>query len=442
MKFLFCPLYAAVFLTCVAAGPATQPASIAFDVNPALPAIPDRTFNFADYGAVGDGKTMNTEAFHKAVDAVHAAGGGRLVVPPGNYLTMPFVLTSHMDLHLDKGATILASNKFSDFGLPDPSTATQAVVGTFKKKLTPLIGGRDLTDVALTGEGTIDGSGAIWWAWSEKAARGKPGRIIYPRPKMVVLDNITRLHVQGITLTNSPSFHLVPHHCQDVLVEGIRVIAPGDSPNTDGIDPSASHNVLIRNCYIDNGDDNISFKGGSGLVENVLVTDCTCMHGHGISVGSDTQGGIRNILVQRCTFEGTHPAIRIKSARDRGGVIENITYTDITMKNVGTAITLNLFYEDKLGAKSREQRPVTRTTPIVRNIVIRNVTVSGAKLAGEMIGLPEMPLSHILLDNVQITADTGMNIQDGSDIELKNVSIMPKSGQPWTANHADVQASP
>lgn len=408
-------------------------------VDPNLPVIPARTFTLTDFGGVGDGKAMNTEAFRRAIDAVTKAGGGHLTVPAGTYLTLPFVLTSHLDLHLDKQATIVAPDTLTACGFPDPAKSTQSEVNAMRRTLRPLIGGSNLTDVAITGEGTIDGSGAAWWAWSEKAARGHPGRIIIPRPRLVQIEGCQRLHVQGVTLTRSPMFHLVPHHCEDVLIEDVKILAPADSPNTDAIDPSASTNILIRRCLLDVGDDNVAFKAGDGPIVNALVTDCTCKHGHGISFGSETRGGAHDVLVTRCTFEGTHPAIRIKSSRTKGGgPVENVTYSDITMKDVGTAITLNLYYDDKPGVKAREPKPVTPTTPIVRNIFIRNVTVDGAKLAGEIIGLPERPLENIVLDHVTITAEKGMVVQDAKDVHFDDVKITAKDGPPLTQTAAQV----
>lgn len=408
-------------------------------VAPKLPEIPARTFKLADFGGVGDGKTMNTDTFRRAIDAASKAGGGHLIVPAGTYLTMPIVLTSHLDLHLDKDATILFPNALAAYGFPDLDHATQAQADAMERSLHPLIGGSHLTDVAITGEGTINGSGDAWWAWTKKPAAAHPGRVVIPRVRLVQFDRCRRVHVQGVTLTRSPQFHLMPDKCEDVLIEDVKILAPGDAPNTDAIDPYSCKNLLIRRCLLDVGDDNVAFKTSDGPIENALVTDCTCKHGHGISFGSQLHGGAHDILVTRCTFEGTHPAIRIKSSRTRGGgTVENITYSDITMKDVGTAITINLYYFDKPGMAARKAEPVTPTTPMVRNILIRNVTVDGAKEAGDLVGLPERPLENILLDYVTITAEKGMVIQDAKNVHFDDVKITPKSGPPFTATAAQV----
>ncbi len=404
-------------------------------------AIPQRTFTITDFGARGDGTTMNTDAIRKAIEACAKSGGGRVVVPAGIFLTGPIALASRTALVLEKGAVIQASDRFADFGLPDPLPAVQSEIDAFKKQLRPLISGTKLEDVSILGEGIIDGAGAAWWAKSDKVAERavaptKPGGpapaankpLYVPRPHLIVLRDCARVHIQGVTLKNSPMFHLVPHHCHDVLVEDVTILSPADSPNTDGIDPANSRDVLIRRCTIDTGDDNIALKGGGvggEPTENVTVTDCKFLHGHGVSIGSETQAGVRNFLVQRCSFEGTGTALRIKSDRTRGGVVENVIYRDITMKNVETAITIFLYYDDKKAALKPEPKPVTENTPIVRRIQFLNITCDGTtKKAGEIIGLPESPLTDITLENVRITGAAGpLTQQDTRGLRLINVDV-------------------
>ena len=185
------------------------------EITAALPVIPPGKFNFADYGAVGDGKTLNTAAFQKAVAAIEKAGGGHLIVPAGVYKTLPFTLTSHMDLHLDPGAIIKAPDTFEEYGIPDPNKATPTPPvrgrGAMGRPAALISCASGTTDLAITGSGVIDGSGAMFWLWSTKAAlRYAPGRGTVPRPMLVVLPGVERLHVDGVTLTNSPSFHLAP----------------------------------------------------------------------------------------------------------------------------------------------------------------------------------------------------------------------------------------
>jgi polygalacturonase len=421
------PLFLVAFLLTSALAHAATPVP-----EPPPPVIPAGTFDITSFGAVGDGVTMNTGAFEKAVAACRNSGGGSVIVPPGIFLTGPFQITSHMALVVEKGATIQASSKFSDFGLPDPLPATQDALNQYRNIIHPLISGSDLTDVAIRGEGTIDGAGAPWWAKSDRAARTSGGTFV-PRPNLIVIRKCERLQVTGVTLQNSPQFHLVPKLCTDVLIDGIKILAPPDSPNTDAIDPSNCNNVLIRHVLTDNGDDNVAFKAnGDGPCENITVTDCTFLHGHGVSVGSETNGGVWNILVQRCTFQDTGTAIRIKTDRDRGGVVEDVTYRDITMKDVDAAIYINLFYNDKSLAKFPQPAPLTANTPVVHDILISNVTCVNAKAAGEITALPESAASNITLQNVNITAWTGFNIQDAKGLTFNNVSITtsPKPPEP------------
>jgi polygalacturonase/pectin methylesterase-like acyl-CoA thioesterase len=400
---------------------------------PPPPKIPAGNFPITTYGAVGDGMTINTAAFAHAVEACEHAGGGSVIVPPGKFLTGPFTLGSHMALVVQKGAVIEAVPKFSAFGLPDPLPTTQDAMNKLRPGMIPLISASDVTDLAIRGDGVIDGDGAIWWAKSDRAVKLSGTGVFLPRPNLIVIKKCQRLQVMNVTLSNSPQFHLVPKLCSDVLIDGVKIYAPYDSPNTDAIDPSNSRNMLIRHVITDNGDDNVAFKAsGDGPDENITVTDCTFYHGHGVSVGSETDGGLRNILVQRCTFQNTGTAIRIKSARTRGGLIQDVVYRDITMKDVDAAIYINLYYYDKEEAKDPQPAPVTRTTPMIRDVLISNVTCVNAKSAGEITALPESAATGITLENVSITSWTGFSIQDAKGLEFKNVSFTtsPKPPEP------------
>lgn len=413
-------------------------------------AIPQRKFMISDFGAVGDGDSLNTEAFRRTIEACRQAGGGEVIVPAGTFVTGPIELTDNMALVIEKGATIRGA---ADFKAYENSNENKDNLFNKAKALAlPLIRGAKLTNVTIRGEGTIDGAGTGWWKRfrAERAAgvpqQGQPraegAPVESPRPKLVWFLECNDVHIQGVTLKDAPQFHLVPQRCHGVTIEDVKIIAPADSPNTDGIDPTSSSGVVIRHCYIDVGDDNVGFKSNprEGPSENILVIDCTFKHGHGASVGSNIGGGIRNVTVQNCTFENTDNGIRIKSARDRGGLVENITYRDLTMRNVGVAITINLFYFDKAGAKERKTKPVSATTPIVRKVRIINVTVEGAKAAGEIVGLPEMPVTDVLVDQVRIKAKTGMNVQDAKAVELRDVQIVPQKGEPLIVTDAEVKS--
>ena len=393
--------------------------------HPALPTIPDRTFELADYGAVGDGKTMNTDAFTKAIDAVQKAGGGKLNIPKGVFVTAPFKLCSSLELHLSDGAVIQAPDTFEALGLPDPAKFKTQNEIKFQVPA-PLISGKQLHDVAITGGGTIDGSGKHWWEWSERAARAvaktQPGRIVIRRPHLVAIDGCDRLLVADVTLTNSSMFHLVPKHINDLTIDHVKVRAPFNAPNTDAIDPGPGTNFWIHDCDIDTGDDDIVIKSGGS---NILIENNTIKHGHGISVGSETTAGIHNMLVRNCTFDGTDNGIRIKSMRGAGGLVENVRYTGITMKNVTNAIVLQLDYVDN-------NRPNFKgdptKIPTIRNITLDHITIDGCRNAGIIHGIPESPIMNIKLSDITITAEKDFDIRDADKPIFERVTKNIQAG--------------
>lgn len=407
--------------------PAASPGTLPENFRPALPVIPERTFVLTDFDAVGDGVTLNTEAFTKAIAAVKTAGGGKLVVPKGVFRTLPFVLCSSLDLHLTEGAVIQAPDNFAAYGMPDPATLkSQDEVKARVKTPAALITGKDLHDVALTGPGTIDGNGALWWAWSERAARAvaktEPGRIVYTRPHLVAIRGCERLLVADLTLSNSSKFHLVPSNITDLTIERVKVRAPFNAPNTDAIDPGPGTNFLIRDCDVDTGDDDIVIKSGG---TNVLIENCTIKHGHGISIGSETIAGVNNMLVRHCTFDGTDNGIRIKSMRGAGGLVQNVRYTDIRMRNVANAITLQLDYVDN---NRPDFKGDPTKVPAIRDILIDDVTIENSRNAGKIIGLPDSPIANITLRNVSLSAETDFVIKDAGQPVFENVTKVIKPG--------------
>jgi polygalacturonase len=408
------------------------------EITAALPVIPEARLNLKDFGAVGDYKAMDTDAFKKAVAAIAKAGGGHLVVPKGRYKTLPFVLASHMDLHLEAGAVIKAPDTFAEYGVPDPE---KAAAGTrINANLQPLITcGANTTDLAITGEGTIDGSGEEFWTWSDKAARKYPaGRVIMMRPYLVSLRGVQRLHVEGITLTNSPMFHLVPRG-QDITIENVTIKAPHDAPNTDAMDPGGQR-IVIRKCTIDTGDDNVAVQSGS---RDVLIEDLTCLHGHGISIGSGTKDGLSHMVVRRCSFDGTDNGLRIKSYRGNGGDVHDIWYSDIQMKNVRRPIDLNMLYNGNANTPTDvgpREAAAGQTTliPHFHDIHFTNLTIVNSPLAGRMLGLPEQPVSAVTLTNVKIASKRGFLVQDGKDIVFDHVEIHASEGEPLVLDNGSV----
>jgi polygalacturonase len=295
----------------------------------------------------------------------------------------------------------------------------------------------------LTGKGTIDGNGAVWWEEAEKARQRQSGFTL-PRPNLIVPTRIKNLRVVGITIQNSPKFALVPTECDDVWIESVTILAPERAANTDAIDPSISRNVTVTNCLIDVGDDNIAIKSGKKVAgrefacENITIVDCVFKHGHGMSIGSETVGGVKNVIVRNVSFEDTDNGIRIKSDRKRGGVVDGLICENITMKNVRGAITITSYYP-RIPATD-EAQPVTDTTPKYRNIVLRNIQGTSSKAAGVIVGLPESGIENVLLENIQIdAAGAGLEVRNAKGVEFKNVKVTAKTGQPVVVKDAEVK---
>jgi polygalacturonase len=434
-----------------------------------IESVPDtnsaiKVFDIRQFGAKGDGNTLDTDAIQKAIDECGKAGGGIVRFAAGVYLSKPISLRSNVTLQLDEGAKLKATDDPQDFLRPGRSLETAKGSSDFS----PFIGGKNLTNIGITGKGIIDGSGVRWWIPAEEARNKKPGYTM-PRPRMILLEGCKFVKIIGVTLVNSPSFHLVPKRCENVLIEGVTIRAPSIAPNTDAIDPSESRFVHISKCVIDVGDDDVAIKSGradaahpNAACEYITVTDCTFLHGHGMSIGSETVGGVRNLTVQRCRFENMASGIRIKSARGKGGLVENITYSDITMKNVRIPIDISSYYQD---SKDDTPQPVTELTPIFRNIHIKNITAASPygeadiidrltdfihyyylyhaylepRSAGIIVGLPECAVSDITLENVRISAFEGMTIRNAKAVRLNNVKIETQKGPPFILENAQVE---
>jgi len=389
-----------------------------------LPVIPNAIFNFTNYGAIGDGKTLNTAAMQKAIDTAAAAGGGTVLVPAGQFLTGPFTLASSINLHLAKDAVILIRDDLTNYPVAN---------GRYKDSITA----SNAHDLEISGEGTIDGQGNAWWT------AFRADKSMTHRPYMIKLWNCTRVRVRGVTLSNSPMFHLVPQNCTDVTIEGITIKSPADAPNTDGIDPSG-WNFLITDCTVDTGDDNIVIKPTSGRTpgdKNFTIKHCTFLRGHGMSIGSGSSGGVEEVTVSDCTFNGTDSGIRIKTGRGIGGLLQNITYENLSMTAVKNPIYIIDYYPERnapADPATEKPEPITDRTPFNRNIIIRNVTATHCPTAGTIRGLPEAPISDITFSNVNISAKTGMKIYHATGIRFVGSKMTVENGNPLTTFDAQV----
>jgi polygalacturonase len=327
----------------------------------------------------------------------------------GTYVSAPIVLKSNITFHLDKGATLLGSPDHGDY--PEKTEFRLPAVQS-------LVSATNAENIAIDGNGVIDGNGESWWAMARTVHdAGVMGN--HPRPRLIVFDHCKHLRVEGVTIQNSPFWQLVPYYSDDITIRNIRVLAPPHSPNTDAVDPFSSSNIRIDHLYADTGDDDIAIKsgainspGGDDPSQNITITDCTFLHGHGLSIGSEIAGGVHNITAERIHFEGTDNGIRVKANRDRGNDVSNLIFRDIDMKDVANPLVISEYYPHILPPPGIvvAAAPVTRLTPHFHDITVENLTATGGKMAGAVVGLPEAPVDHIVLKNVKLSGQTGLTV--------------------------------
>jgi len=447
------------------------------------PVIPNYSVNLKDFGAVNGGYVLNTKAFADAIDALTKKGGGKLIIPPGIWLTGPIILKSNIEMHAERGALI----KFSPDKTLYPLVETNFEGLNTWRCISPIYG-KNLENIAFTGNGVWDGSGEVWRQvkkskvtesqWKEVISRGgvlnKEKTSWYPsevfmnaskgadqnvrpdlktkeefetihdflRPVMVSIQNSKRVLFDGPVFQNSPAWNIHPFMVEDLIVRNVSVRNPWYSQNGDGLDVECCKNVLIENSSFDVGDDAICIKSGKdkdgrerGIpCENIVVRNNIVYHGHGgVTVGSEMSGGVKNLHVSNCTFMGTDVGLRFKSARGRGGVVENIFISDIYMTDIPSqAISFNLYYGGKSIAETLEEggdkivnkaMPVTVETPQFKNIKIKNITIKGAQQAVFLQGLPEMNLENIEITNLIAKAQKGFSIIDANGIKISNAQL-------------------
>ncbi len=376
-------------------------------------------------GAYADGIHKDTKVIQRAIDSCSNIGGGEVELLNGIYYTAPFEMKSNVTLRVDSTAIISASEDRVDFYPAGFDTSVEKVPSSVKNFITS-----NYTDnIVITGDGTIDGNGKPWWDDYNAGA-------ITARPRLIQLNHSNHILLENITLKNSPQFHFVPAWCIDVTVNKVTILAPGDSPNTDGIDPATSHKVRITGCYIDTGDDNVAIKSGNNDPSypnagssDIIISDCTFLHGHGVSIGSETNGGVDSMIVENCTFNGTDNGIRIKSNRTRGGNVRGITYRNLTMNKVKYPILFSEYYPD-IPDQNDPAQAITNKTPYYHDITVENLKAVNCTYGGIIIGLPETPLTNIQLKNVSISANTGLRIRNAA-LSLDSVSVKAASGSSY-----------
>ncbi len=373
---------------------------------PAEMTLASTYFNVREYGAAGDGRTLDMPALQSAIDACHRKGGGMVFFPAGKYLTGTLFLHSEVHLHLDSGAVVQGSENPDDYPILDHRWE-----GAEQLTYAPLLGGRDLKNITLSGRGRIDGQGAVWWR------RLKEGTLKYPRPRLISFSDCDNVLIEGLTLVNSPSWTINPVRCSNLTVRGVTIVNPPDSPNTDGINPDSCQHVRISDCYVSAGDDCITLKAGSeeehpdrrAPCRDITITNCTLAQGHGgIVIGSEMNGGVQNVVISNCVFTGTDRGIRLKSRRGRGGIVEDIRAGNLSMTDVLCPFTMNLYYG--CGAwgdpvvSDKGPQPRNEGTPRIRRIHLSHITARGVKYAaGFFYGLPELPAEEISLSDISIS---------------------------------------
>jgi polygalacturonase len=377
------------------------------------------------YGAKADGVTKDTKAIQAAVEDCASAGGGTVRLSGGTFLTGPILLKSNITLEIAKGAVLLGSPDRADY--PMVTFARQQTVQ-------PLVSAVNAENVTITGEGTIDGNGKVWWDYIVGARDAGVLGNDHPRPFGVLFDHSSHVRMEGVTVQNSGMWQIVPYYADDVVIRNVRILAP-KSPNTDAIDPFSSSNVVIDHVYSSTGDDNIAIKSGAinspgpdAPSKNITITDCTFENGHGLSIGSEIAGGVQNVRAERIHFKGTDQGIRIKSGRDRGNDVSNLSFKDITMEDVKTAILITEYYPHPAPEGDVPAEPVGRLTPRFHDISIENVTATGSSSAGTIVGLPESPVLGLTMKNVHIAARTGLSIAYAT-VAMDDVVVTPATGE-------------
>jgi polygalacturonase len=439
------------------------------------PVFPDKSFNIRDYGAVGDGETLNMTAFADAINACAQSGGGKVVVPEGVWFTIPIELKSNVNLHLEEGSVVLFTSEKKWF-FPDSISRAR---GDLTSPISP-IHARNAENIAITGKGTLDGNGIGWWplqvAWwnnhkkyhsqefydkvwegintdisntSEVTAHMELQayyggvRPVAIRPNMLKPVNCRNILLEGFTIQNSPMWTINPVMCENLIIRRLTIRSftgyeNPHTPNTDGIVPESSKNVLIEYCDINTGDDSYAIKSGideAGRKRGIPSENIVIRHNKNkrISVGSEMSGGIRNVYIHDCeVIGGMNRVLHIKTRRGRGGVVENIWFENIHSDSVReNAIFLNMLYGENVGDGPYDPttlEEVSERTPVFRNIHFKNISCNYADSPIAIFGLQEMPPQSISFENIEITSKRGIICNYAKDIIFTNVKVNNENG--------------
>lgn len=418
-------------------------------------------FNVRDFGAIPDGETLNTAAIRAAIAACAEAGGGTVYFPAGRYLTGSLHMESNLTLYLDQGSVLLYS------GNPEDSPVVETRwEGTTAYTHSPLIYAYRKENIAIMGHGVLDGQGVNWWwrtgedparehltrpwkaAWVDLRDRTQAGEsftaedyseaVKFLRPSLLVPYECTNVRVEGITLRNSPMWMLHPIYCENVDIRGVSFVSYG--PNGDGIDIDSCRNVRVSDCYFDTEDDCIVIKSGRDAdgrrvgrpSEFITITNCVMYRGHGaVVIGSEMSGGVRDVTASNIVCYGTDRGIRLKTARGRGGLVENLRFDNwVIHDSPREAIQISSNYVDL------PDEPFSERTPVIRNVAISNITINGAQRVINVAGLAEQPIENLRLTDIRGYGQTGLYCRMASDIELHDVRLEVEEGSPFLFSDA------
>jgi polygalacturonase len=379
------------------------------------------------FGAKGDGTTKDTAAIQKAID-VCSDKKGTVKLAGGDFVSGPIEIKSDVTLDIEKDARLLASVDRADY---KPATLMRL------PSIQPFIRVLNADHVTIHGGGLIDGRGQVWWDYVKGVKDAGVLGTDHPRPMGMLIDHSKHFTMENVTFQNAGFWQVVPYYSDYMVFRNIKILAPQrNAPNTDGLDPVSSSHITIDHYFASVGDDNIAIKSGpidspgpDSPSTDITITDCTFEAGHGLSIGSEVAGGVQRVHAERISFKGTDQGIRVKSNRDRGNDISDLSFKDITMVDVKTSILISEYYPKAMPEGEVAAAPVQRLTPHFHNIRIENVKSTGSDWAGVIVGLPESPVVDIILKNVDIEAKKGFDV-GYADVEMEHVSITSQDGKP------------